>query len=415
VIENPRWREGHRVELLINGEEYYPRVFAAMQQAQREILIETFILFDDQVGQELQGILIAAARRGVRVEVSVDGYGSPDLSPEFVGAMTEAGVRLHVYDPRPRLLGVRTNVFRRMHRKLVVVDGRIAYCGGINFAFDHLRAYGPLAKQDYAVEVEGPVVDDIRLFMLREVGLEPRPARNWRWWRRTLERAEAPQGKAGPARVAFVTRDNDRHRRDVESLYRQAIREARREIQIVNAYFFPNYRLLKSLKGAASRGVKVRLIMQGNPDIAWVRWATVTLYDYLLRGGVRIFEYCERPMHGKVALIDDDWSTVGSSNLDPLSLFLNMEANVFIRDHAFAQRLRTHLKELREDTCQEISPDDTPRRTLGRQMLSYLVFQLVRRFPWWVGWLPAHTPVRQTYSGTEQTTTAAQPGQDKAA
>jgi cardiolipin synthase len=128
----------------------------------------------------------------------------------------------------------------------------------------------------------------------------------------------------------------------------------------------------------------------------------VTLYDYLIRGGVRVYEYCERPMHGKVALIDDDWSTVGSSNLDPLSLFLNMEANLFIRDRAFADRLRDHLKELREDTCKEIGPDDAPRRTLPRQMLSFLVYHFVRRFPWWVGWLPAHTPVRQPYPGAGQ-------------
>ena len=152
------WVPGNKVELLENGEQYYPAVFDAIAQAEREVLIETFILFEDKVGLELQRVLIEAARRGVSVDLTVDGWGSPDLSDAYVAALAEAGVRLRAFDPQPKILGLRLHVFRRMHRKIVVVDGRMAFVGGINFSADHLGDFGPEAKQDYSVRIEGPLV-----------------------------------------------------------------------------------------------------------------------------------------------------------------------------------------------------------------------------------------------------------------
>lgn len=394
------WRAGNRVELLINGEEYYPRVFALIAKATQEVLLETFILFDDVIGQELRCALIEAAKRGVRVVVTVDGWGSPDLSREFVGAMTAAGVHFRAFDPQSRTLGIRLHWFRRMHRKLVVIDGKIAFVGGINFSHDHIRDFGPRAKQDYAVEIEGPVVADIHHFMLQEAELERRPARLsqrvaslfWRRWLRVPQAiAAAVRPNTGTAEALFVTRDNRRNRRSIERHYNQAIRAARREVIILNAYFFPGYRFLRNLKNAARRGVKVSLILQGGKaDMPWVKWAAGTLYDFLLRGGVVIYEYCERPMHGKVAVIDDDWSTVGSSNLDPLSMFLNLEANLFVRDAAFAQKVRAHLGELMANSCEKFTSTRQPR-TLIRRAIGFLAFLVTRQFSLWAVQLPEHT------------------------
>ncbi len=156
------WRDGNRVELLINGEEYFPRLFQCIAEARREILLETFIIFEDEVGRQLQEALSAAAERGVEVQVTVDGYGTASLSPDYLARLTASGVRVHLFDPRPRLLGMRTNLFRRLHRKLVVIDRQQAFVGGINYGEDHLVRRGNMAKQDYAVRVEGPVVRDIR-------------------------------------------------------------------------------------------------------------------------------------------------------------------------------------------------------------------------------------------------------------
>ena len=401
---NGLWRDGNRVRLLENGEEYYPRVFEAIAGARSEVFVETFILFDDPVGRKLQQALIDAARRGVRVELTVDGYGSHDLGGAFVQAMVQAGVHMHVFDPRPRLLGFRINIFRRMHRKIVVVDGKLAFVGGINFSFDHLREHGPDAKQDYAVEVEGPLVADIRALVEGAVA----PPRRW-WWRRPAPTAADARSRAGTATALLAARDNEHRRDEIEWHYRQAIQNARREIIIANAYFFPGYRLLRDLRAAARRGVKVRLILQGRPDMPWVRWVALTLYDYLLRAGVRIFEYCERPLHGKVATVDDDWATVGSSNLDPLSLSLNLEANVIVRDRAFTRQLRDHLVGLMADRCDEIGPEQAPRRTPWRQLLTFIAFHVTRRFPRWAGLLPGHQRPARPVTVTAAAAAAAKP------
>ena len=147
------WREGNRIQLLENGDEYYPAVFDAIDNAQRKVILETFIWFEDDVGRQLHAVLLRAARRGIGVEVLLDGYGSPDLSDDFVGELTSAGVVFRYYDPRPPLFGMRTNLFRRMHRKIVVIDNTVAFVGGINYSAEHISDYGPEAKQDYAVRV----------------------------------------------------------------------------------------------------------------------------------------------------------------------------------------------------------------------------------------------------------------------
>ncbi|NYT69942.1 cardiolipin synthase ClsB [Pusillimonas noertemannii] len=380
------WREGNEFVLLENGEAYYPRVNEAISQARTEVLIETFILFDDKVGRALRQVLIDAARRGVQVDITVDGYGSDTLSDEFIQGLTGAGVRLHVFDPRPRLMGVRTNLFRRMHRKIVAVDGRLAFIGGINFSADHLPDFGPMAKQDYAVQVRGPLASDMANYV-RDVLKAARVSR--RRWRRVPKLAP-PKGDASGR---LIVRDNDANPTSIESAYRVAIRGAHEDILIANAYFFPGYRLLRDLVDAARRGVRVRLILQGEPDMKVAQKAAEMLYDYLESAGIVIYEYCDRPLHGKVACIDQRWATVGSSNLDPFSLALNLEANVVIHDREFNQALRDNLEGLIDQHCRRIARPTTRRGWLGRRpWTSVLVFHFLRRFPAWAGSLPAHKP-----------------------
>jgi cardiolipin synthase len=402
VIFEP-WREGNLVRLLENGEQYFPRVFRSIASAKSEILIEVFILFEDRVGRELQVQLIEAARRGVKVYLTVDGYGSADLSTAFINAMAVAGVNFHMFDPTPRMLGIRTGVFRRLHRKLVVIDGQKAFVGGINFSIEHLRQNGKISKQDYATEVEGPVVGDIRALMLRALeGIMGQ--RVWARYRRTPASTPSLLPPArGSMGAALAVRDNAEHRKDIEYVYRIGIRGARREIVIANAYFLPGYRFLKDLKNAARRGVSVHLILQGRPDQKWVKWAEWQLHRYLLEGGVRIHEYCERSLHGKVAVVDDEWSTVGSSNLDPLSLFLNLEANLVVRDTPFTAQLRASLIRLIQTECREITLESLRHGSLLRSLLSFMTFHVLRRLPVLAGWLPAHTTRRHVGSAVSPT------------
>ncbi|RMP65333.1 hypothetical protein ALQ18_200044 [Pseudomonas marginalis pv. marginalis] len=383
------WQAGNRIELLENGEAYFPAVFAAMREARREILLETFILFEDKVGHELQSILIEAAQRGVKVVASLDGFGCGELSPSFLGELAQAGVTVQMFDPASKTLGFRTNWFRRLHRKIVVVDAEVAFIGGINFSADHLGDFGPEAKQDYAVQVIGPAVADLHHFALAQSG---RQVRTRRGWRRRQQRPSPWSTEGDSGLVRLIYRDNVQHRDDIEEAYIHALSKAQRRAVIANAYFFPGYRLLREIRNAARRGVHVQLIMQGQPDVLLAKLAARMLYDYLLKDGVVIHEYCQRPLHGKVALVDDDWSTVGSSNLDPLSLSLNLEANVLIRDRAFNQQLYESLELLAKNHCKTMPENRKPRLWLWRLTVGFLVFHVMRHFPALTGWLPAHKP-----------------------
>ena len=381
-----RWVPGNQFELLENGEEFFPAVFEAIRGARQEVLLETFILFDDKIGRELHAALLDAARRGVEVHVLVDGFGSPDLPDAFIAELVQAGVHFRVFDPGGRrLFGQRLNVLRRMHRKIVVVDGELGFIGGINYSADHVADFGPQAKQDWAVRVRGPIVAHMHRFARRAVLTKEER-------RRTQRTPLAQLPTAGSADAIFVTRDNEQHTTAIERHYLIALRAARQRVVIANAYFFPGWRLVRALRRAARRGVQVSLILQGEPDMPIVKTAANLLYDHLLRAGVRVYEYCDRPLHGKVALVDDEWSTVGSSNLDPLSLSLNLEANVVIRDRAFNALLHQRLQKLICDSCNEVAPEPQGRWEGLRLLRGYCVYHLMRWFPTWAGWLPRHRP-----------------------
>jgi cardiolipin synthase len=383
-----QWRSGNQLQLLINGEEFFPQVFEAIGRAREEVLIETFIIFEDEVGKQLQQVLIDAANRGVRVELLVDGYGTADLSTTFLRELMEAGVHMQAYDPRPKVMGMRTNLFRRLHRKIVVIDGEIGFIGGINFSADHLAETHPMGKQDYSVQVRGPIVADLHqatLKLLDETSQVQRQAKPWR------TSGPAMDVDSAHASILLSIRDNQEHSNDIEQHYLKAIQGAKQRITIANAYFFPGYRLLRELRNAARRGVKVTLMLQGMPDMPLVRLCSRLLYNYLLRDGVVISEYTQRPLHGKVALVDDQWSTVGSSNLDPLSLSLNLEANFIIRDRAFNQRLHEHLTELVAQQCKAITLQRVLRGYWWRAPIIFVTFHFLRHFPAMVGFIPAHS------------------------
>jgi len=394
-----RWVGGNQAWLLENGEAYFPRVLEVIAAARRQVVIETFILFEDKVGLALHRVLREVGRRGVQVDLTVDGYGSSDLSAPFLAALTEVGVRIHLFDPKPKIFGLRRNLFRRMHRKIVVVDGEVAFVGGINFSADHLADFGPMAKQDYAVEVRGPIVHTIHRFVLSMLPTERR--RTLReilggWIERRWRQEQDGEHRGEGVQAAFVVRDNHTHRNDIEHQYRVAFRAARRYVYVANAYFFPGYRLLRDMRRAARRGVQVSLILQGEPDMPIMRVAARMLYEHLLRAGVRIHEYCERPLHGKVAVVDGEWATVGSSNLDPLSLSLNLEANLMLRDRAFAEDLRQRLDRLIAEHCKEMEPGIARNSGPWRFVPSFVVFHFLRRFPSWATWLPMHEPELRT-------------------
>lgn len=392
---------GNRVELLENGDDFYPTCYQAFEGAKREILIETFILCEDKVGHELKRALIAATRRGIRVELTLDAWGSMDLSSEFIDSMLRAGVCIHLFEQRKRRWLLRIAWLRRLHRKLIVVDGEKAFIGGINFSEDHLSSFGAHAKQDYAALIEGPAVQDIHKAALECIAAVHNRDNH------ILNQGNQFLGDADSMQVTFIARDNTAERRStIENSYRQVARRAKQRLIIANAYFFPSYGLLSDICDAARRGVDVRLIVQGNPDLWIARFSATLLYDFLQKYGIRIYEYTKRHFHGKLALVDEDWTTVGSSNLDPLSLWFNLEANIIVRDETFNHTLYKQLDELMRNDCREVESSSPQQKHISHRLASAFGLQCTRRFPQLARLFPLRSPRMQRLKTSAATTTA---------
>lgn len=380
-----QWTSGNSITLLENGDEFFPRLIEIIDSAHSEILLETFIFRDDPSGKAVQQALIRAGNRGVWISVLADGFGSYYLPEGFIDDMKKAGVHFYFYDPQPRWLLVRANIFRRLHRKIVVVDGLTAFIGGINLTYDHVSVSTPVFMPDYAAELRGPVVADIWKFARNAISayLEP----DIEFPRLANDMASgSPIGRAG---MLFLVRDNHRLRTTIETEYLKRIRQARQSIMIANAYFFPGYRLLKALRNAVRRGVKVSLLIPGNPDSPLAKRAAKTLYDFLVESKIDVYEYWESQFHGKIAAFDEEWATVGSSNLDPVSLSLNLEANVFVQDPDFNSVVRARIQNLiNQAEVRKISRAWFHRKPMLNGFRSFLVYHFLRHFPGLAMWIP---------------------------
>ncbi|MDQ2077874.1 cardiolipin synthase ClsB [Marinimicrobium sp. ABcell2] len=378
------WTSGNTISLLENGDEFFPRMIEAIDSSQKEVLLETFILLDDPVGREVQKALLRAAARGVWVSVLVDGYGSHYLPQTFIDELRDAGIRFDIYHPQPRWLRVRTNIFRRMHRKLVVVDGAVAFIGGINLAHNHRSDFGPDFKQDYAAEIIGPGVAPIRAYIHEAIQHYSQSYVQFPELRNDLKPAVK-----GEAKIRFLGRDNNKCKTNIENEYLKRVRASKHTIIMANPYFFPGYRLLKGLRDAARRGVKVCLLIQGKPGSPLAKFGARLLYDFLVESEVNVYEYWERQLHAKIAAFDDEWATIGSSNLDPLSLCLNLEANVFVRDRAFNSLIQSRIQALIDQSyVRQIDQSWIRRRTMLKGFTSFLVYHFLRHFPGLTGWVP---------------------------
>lgn len=364
----------NQIELLRNGEEYFPALEAAIDEARYEIYLQTYIYEADQTGYRIGDALKRAVQRGVRVHVLLDGFGCKDLPRPYIEELLEAGVEVLIYRPKISPWTLKRSRLRRLHRKLVVIDGAIAFVGGINIVDDYNASNHGLPRVDYAVSIRGELLTQIRSSARR---LWRRIA--WSHLLRVDTRILPISEKvvAGKVRAAFVVRDNLLHRRDIEQSYLKAIQHAKSEILLANAYFIPGMNFRKALIAAARRGVRVRLLLQGKREY-FLMFATHYFYSDFLAEGIQIYEYRKSFMHGKVAVIDREWATVGSSNIDAFSLFLAREANIVILDSAFAQTLAADIEHNILDGAQEILAENWTRGNYLKRTLSSLVYLVVR-------------------------------------
>src|SRR6266566_8664615 len=367
---------GNRLTLLRSGVEYFPALEAAIREARREFFLETYIYAGDATGERVTKALCGAARRGAAVHVLVDGFGSRDMPAQFVRELRDAGARLLVFRPEVWRFPFRRDRLRRMHRKIAVADGRVAFVGGINIIDDMDTPRQKPPRYDYAVKIEGPLVAPVREAAVRlwnRIALA-RLEHAWRVSHPVPPHVE----RAGSQRAALAVRDNLGHRRDIEEAYLAAIASAQAEIIIASAYFFPGRRFRRALVGAAARSVRVVLLLQGRVEYVLLHYASHALYGRLLEAGIEIYEYHKSFMHAKVAVIDGRWATVGSSNIDPFSLMLAREANVVVDDRRFAGRLRDLLRADMERGARVVAKTSWFRQPLRRRVTIWIAYALAR-------------------------------------
>jgi len=370
-----RYVKGNQVTLLRNGTDYFPALLAEIHAARHEIHIQTYIYEADNIGRQVGDALILVAQRGVNVCLLMDGFGSKELPPSYVEELEKGGVQVLVFRPQISPWTFKSNRLRRLHRKVSVFDGRVAFVGGINI-IDDLNVPGDNGPRiDYAVRIEGVMVPDILT----------RVQRLWRHisWRHLqstqhqYQPVPMPPVPGNSMLAKYVVRDNILHRRDIEQMYMQGIRQAKKDILIANAYFIPGVAFRNALIDAAMRGVRVRLLLQGRRE-HMLMIATHALYSNFLRNDIEIYEYRKSFMHSKVAVIDGNWATVGSSNIDPFSLLLSREANVFVKNGKFAAELRSCIEQDIEHGAVQVLARDWENGHVLKRTVSWLVFILVR-------------------------------------
>jgi cardiolipin synthase len=401
-----RLRDGHQIKLLKGAAAFFPALIQAIDAARSHVHLETYIFDFHGDAALVAAALERAGQRGLRVWVVVDGVGTPSLGQEWRVRFDNAGIEWRVYSPLGALGLLIPNRWRRLHRKLCVIDGHLAFCGGINILDDwYDPQHGALQspRLDFAVCATGALVQQVqetanqlwwRMQAVRHVRQQNFPEAyssfkaaglHMPW----LEDGIKVQGTAWVARAGLLLRDNVMHRGQIEKAYCRAIAKARHDVLIANAYFLPGRKLRQALVLAAQRGVRVRLLLQGRYEYFMQYHAARPVYRQLLEAGIEIYEYSQSFLHAKVAVMDahheHPWATVGSSNLDPFSLLLAREANVVVADAFFAKQLQTALEVVIEDESERILPTGLLARSQVHRALDWVAFGLMRFAIWLTG------------------------------
>ena len=371
----PFYLKENKIKLLKNGKDYFASVIQSIKQARQSIFVEAYIFSHDVTGIKILTALKEAAKRNIDIYLLLDGFGSRDLSQKVIDEIKAAKIHFLFYHPKISPYQMKRISLRRLHRKMFLIDHRIAYIGGINIIDDANVPNGKAPRIDYAAQLEGPVVYSISQSMTK-------------LWKRVswahLEKSYVPKyirnstvSFPNGTKLSFIERDNFRHRQDIEKAYLHAIQNAKHEILIANAYFIPGKKFERALINAARRGVSVTLLLKGEMDY-FLSNATRAFYGKFLKEGIIIFEYTKSFMHSKVAVIDGSWSTIGSSNIDPFSLLLSREANIMVLDKSFASRLKKNIEEDIQLGGTEILLKDWDKAHLIKRLKSRMAYLFIR-------------------------------------
>lgn len=356
------------IELVPGGEGYFKKLLEIISNAQSEIHIQTYIFENDATGLEVAHALIEAANRNVKVYVLLDGYGSAQLPGNFLDDLRTNGIQIRFFSPWHS-----KNSFyigRRLHHKVVVVDGEYVIIGGINIGNKYRGSATELPWLDYAVLMESLSIGEPLQQLCGNIYFK-----RSRLKRRKIQ---SSLNKVNEASVKILRNDWIKQRNEISMAYINAFRKANKEIIIVASYFLPGGRLLNELKNAAKRNVKVKIILSGVSDLPIVMQATRYLYSSLLKHGIELFEWKKSVLHGKLALVDSEWVTIGSYNMNLLSSYGSIEMNVEIKSPEFSKKIYIHLNDVLKK-CEHISINSLKiRNGFFVRLKNWLAFRLVR-------------------------------------
>lgn len=366
------YRGGHKIELLRSGKHYFDVLEANINDAERYIHFQTYILDDDETGRRIIDALVRAAKRGVRVYFLLDAFGGKSFSKTLINVVEDAGILFRKFSPVIISKGFHFSL--RLHHKVVLVDGMTAIIGGINIA-NRYSGTGPVKEWlDFAVMIKGPEVAHT-LFILKKL------------WNKTFihtkekskETVHLPEIYEENVKLKVLQNNWYRNKIEILKSYRSALRHSKSHMIIFASYFFPGRYERKLLKNASNRGVDIRIVLSGVSDSWLFKRATTFLYDLILRNKIKIYEYLPSNLHAKVVTVDGIWSSIGSYNLNHLSDYGSVETNVDILDTGFSSGFQKILLDIIEKDCREITiREHSKRKTWIFQFIGWLSYQIMR-------------------------------------
>lgn len=356
------------IELVHSGEDYFFRLLRIISNAQSEIHFQTYIFENDSTGLEIARALKEAVNRNVKVYVLLDGYGSAKLPNNFFKDLIDKGIHIRLFSP-----WYSTNNFyigRRLHHKVLVVDSKFAIIGGINIANKYRGSGTELPWLDYAVQIDGSSIAEPLGQLCKNIYLK-----------KDLTKRISIQShfyNSNLASVKILRNDWLKQKNEIHNAYINALRKAKTEVIIVASYFLPGRRLSNEIKKATKRSVKVKIILSGVSDLPIVMRATSYLYLSLVKEGIELFEWKKSVLHGKLAVADSNWSTVGSFNLNHLSSYGSIEMNAEINSREFSEKLYIHLMDVIEQS-ERISFESLKLRNgICTRINNWFAYRLVR-------------------------------------
>lgn len=374
------------IALVHSGEDYFSRLERIILESKSEIHIQTYIFDYDSIGQRIIAALKIAASRNVKINILIDGFGSLSFPEEVINELSKIGIELRIFSPFFSANSL--YIGRRLHHKIIVSDAKTALIGGINIADKYHGTATEIPWLDYAVEINDENIAKPLQELCGDMYFKNRIIRR--------KKIASIFDKGEVNSISVLQNDWLKRKNEIFKAYTNKIINAKKEIVIVGSYFLPGKKLINSLKKASEKGVKIKLILSGISDVPIARRASIHLYSKLLRFNIELFEWKSSILHGKVAVIDSNWTTIGSFNLNNLSSFASIEMNVAIESAQFAQEYEIHLNEIIAQ-CDQITPETlTLKYGLASKFINWISYWTSRTIEIMVTYIP-HKRFRRLY------------------